>query len=149
MQKTAPKPRRTAVSEAIRREEEELAMAITKSQQSLEAPTETSSTGVTMVSERSTLEEEDDDKVIVVEANMCLTENWVCMFVDFVWQEQKSSLFGKGAPPIRGKHGTNEPVKCTRTQRPARVRKIEGDGNCQFRAILYRIWRDKSQHSVV
>ena len=124
-------------------------MAITKSQQSLEAPTETSSTGVTMVSERTTLEEEDDDKVIVVAANMCLTENWVCIFVDFVWQEQKLSLFGKGALPIRAKHGTKEPVKCTHTQRPARVQKIEGDGNCLFKAISYRIWRDESQHSIV
>ena len=104
VQKALPKRRRTAVSEAIRKEEEDLAIAITQSLQSIEAPTETSSTGVTMVSERSTLEEEDDDKVIVVQSNMCLTENWVCIFVDFVWQEQKVSLFGKGAPPIRGKH---------------------------------------------
>ena len=149
MQKAVPKRRRTAVSEAIRKEEEDLAIAITQSLQSIEAPTETSSTGVTMVSERSTLEEEDDDKVIVVQSNMCLTENWVCIFVDFVWQEQKVSLFGKGAPPIRGKHGPKEPVKCTRTQRPARVRRIEGDGNCLFRAISYCIWRDESHYSLV
>ena len=60
----------------------------------------------------------------------------VCIFVDYVWQEQKVPLFGKGAPPIRGKHGTKDPVKCTRTQRPTRVRKIEGDGNCLFRRYL-------------
>ena len=110
-----PKRRRTAVSQAIDREEAELAMAITQSLEDAHASTEVQSS-IQMIRERDGMAEddEDDDKVVVVEARMCLDENWVCLFTDYIWQQQAIKLFEPGCPPIRGKFGVKEPIKCTR-----------------------------------
>jgi hypothetical protein len=145
-----PKRRRTAVSQAIDREEAELAMAITQSLEDAHASAEVQSS-IQMISERDGMAEDDDDddKVVVVEARMCLDENWVCLFTDYIWQQQAIKLFEPGCPPIRGKFGVKEPIKCTRTQAPLRVRPIEGDGNCLFRALSYCVWRDESNYSLV
>ena len=143
-----PKRRQTAVSRAIDKEEAELAMAITQSLQQASVPSETPP-GIMMTSDRADGEEDDDDKVVVVEARMCLDANWICIFTDYQWQQQALSIFGSGCPPIRGKFGVKQPIKCTRTQAPLRVRPIEGDGNCLFRCLSYLVWRDESHHDII
>ena len=102
-----------------------------------------------MTSDRPEVEEDDDDKVVVVEARMCLDANWICIFTDYQWQQEALSIFGSVCPPIRGKFGAKQPIKCTRTQAPLRVRPIEGDGNCLFRCLSYLVWRDDSHHDII
>ena len=65
-----------------------------------------------------------------------------------MWQREKRLLFSTSIEQ-RGRHLPVKPVKCTRTQAPARTRPIQGDGNCLFRCLSYAVWRTEQQHELI
>ena len=147
-----PPKRATHTSERVRlqeerllKEEEDMKMAMEMSLVEYGPPQVTQSLfGDT----ESKGDETDDDCVIVNEIEGLLTGNWVAQFVHDVWQREKRLLFNTNIEK-RGHHLPVKPVKCTRTQAPARTRPIQGDGNCLFRCLSYAVWRTEQQHELI
>ena len=121
---TAVTRRKTATSEAIRKEQEDLENAIQQSLAATETCTE--ATG-RMVDDRGTNSDDDDD-VVIVKVQWVLMSNWVAIFIDHIWQNEKLSLFDATQfPPLFGKHGIKPIVKC----------------------MSYCIWRNENHYELV